>query len=101
MKIYISGQITGKDLGTAKEEFERAAEQIRAAGHEPVNPFDNGLPDEASWSAHMVRDVEMLLMCDGIYRVKHWQGCKDARIETHIANELDMHIIEQPHFPTF
>ena len=41
-----------------------------AQGYDPVNPFKNGLPDEAHWRVHMRADIALLLACDYIYMLK-------------------------------
>ena len=53
MRIYISGKITGTT--DYKEKFEKAAEQIAAKGHIPINPvdIDKVVKDELTWSECM------------------------------------------------
>ena len=46
----------------------------------PVNPFRNGLPDEAHWRAHMRADIALLLACDYIYMLKDWELSKEMCI---------------------
>lgn len=92
MKIYISGQITGQPLEQAKARFAKAAEIIKSAGHEPINPFEHGLADEAAWEKHMVKDIELLFGCDAICKLAGWRNSKGARIEAHIASEMDMKV---------
>jgi len=48
-----------------KEAFSRAEEELKAQGYDPVNPFRNGLPDEAHWRAHMRADIALLLLSKG------------------------------------
>ncbi|MCE6983771.1 DUF4406 domain-containing protein, partial [Pseudomonas frederiksbergensis] len=54
-------------MNERKEAFSRAEEKLMAQGYDPVNPFRNGLPDEAHWRAHMRADIALLLACDYIY----------------------------------
>lgn len=56
-KVYISGAIAHYDMNERKEAFSRAEEKLMAQGYDPVNPFRNGLPDEAHWRAHMRADI--------------------------------------------
>ena len=84
---------------TAK--FRQAEQQIRAFGHEPVNPLDNGVDKEASWNEHFVADVALLLECDAIYLLKDWEASKGARIEATIAEECGLEIIFQPQYAIF
>ena len=96
MKIYLSGPITGLPLEETKAKFAQAAKQVEAFGHEPVNPFDNGLDNSNTWEEHMAVDIAMLLKCEGIYLLKGWKGSKGARIERNIADENGLEIINQP-----
>ena len=72
-KVYISGAIAHYDMDERKEAFSRAEEELKAQGYDPVNPFRNGLPDEAHWRAHMRADIALLLACDYIYMLKDWE----------------------------
>lgn len=82
MKIYISGPITGCDLRSRKEFFEKVAETIRQQGHVPVNPLE-GISDtaeqtEETHKQYMLRDLQMLLRCDAIVLLGGWSrsgGC--------------------------
>lgn len=47
MKWYISGKISGLPTDQVTAKFKQAEQQIRAFGHEPVNPTNNGLGSEA------------------------------------------------------
>lgn len=77
-KVYISGAIAHYDMDERKEAFSRAEEELKAQGYDPVNPFRNGLPDEAHWRAHMRADIALLLACDYIYMLKDWELSKGA-----------------------
>ncbi len=44
-----------------------AKERLESQGYDPVNPFDNGVPDNAHWREHMRADIAMLLKCDAIF----------------------------------
>jgi hypothetical protein len=94
MKVYISGPISGRPLEEAKREFAEAAERLRGLGHEPVNPFDSGLPAEAPWTRHMAADLAMLLDCEGIYMLPLWTRSRGARIEAAVAYELRLEVIQ-------
>lgn len=60
MKIYISGKISDLPTEQVKEKFAKAEAQIRAFGHEPVNPLDNGQPSTATWAQQMTASLAML-----------------------------------------
>lgn len=89
MKLYISGPITGyPDLN--KPAFFAAEKQLRAAGHEVINPTVNGIAEEASWETHMRADIKMLMDCDGVAFLLGSEESRGARLEMHIAKALDM-----------
>lgn len=85
LKIYISGPITGLPYDEVERHFERAKRDLAKADFEPVSPLENGLPPEASWEAHMQRDLEILSTCDGIYLLRGWEKSKGAQIEVNFA----------------
>lgn len=105
MKVYISGPITdpqtGKPAENARELFAQAERQVASFGHEPVNPFNNGLSDDSTYEEHLCRDIFMLLGCDAIYLLKNWNNSMGARIEANIATERGMEILHQPDFTEF
>lgn len=79
VKIYISGPIAHYDLHERKHAFLMAKERLESQGYDPVNPFDNGVPDNAHWREHMRADIAMLLKCDAIFMLPGWElskGCK-------------------------
>ena len=90
MKWYISGKISGLPTDQVTAKFRQAEQQIRAFGHEPVNPIDNGLGSEASWNEHLVADVALLLEFDAIYLLKDWGDSRGSRIEANIAEECGL-----------
>lgn len=86
-RVYISGPISNFDLSKQKRIFALAAICLKQDGYEPVNPFDNGLPDEASYHDHMKADIQMLLSCNYIYLLDGWEHSEGARLEKHIAEK--------------
>lgn len=101
MRVYISGKISGLHANEVEAKFAQAAAQIRAFGHEPVNPINNGLGAEASWNEHLVADVALLLECDAIYLLKDWGDSRGSRIEANIAEECGLQIVHQPEYATY
>lgn len=101
MKWYISGKITDLPTDQVTAKFEQAAQQIRAFGHEPVNPLENGLRMDAPWKDHLVADIVLLLECDAIYLLKDWGDSKGSRIEANIAQEYGLEIIHQPEYAAY
>lgn len=101
MKIYISGKITDSPTEKVVAKFAQAEQQVKAYGHEPVNPLNNGLDMAEHWNKHIVADIALLLECDAIYLLKDWGDSKGARIEANIARECGLDIIHQPEFAAY
>lgn len=93
MKIYISGKISGTDLTETRARFAAVAKAMKRLGYEPVNPLDNGLSEQDTWEAHIVKDIATLLQCKAIYMLQDWQESKGARIEHYIATEIGLSIM--------
>ena len=64
-------------------------------GHEPVNPFNNGVPDDAHWRQHMLADISMLLSCDYIYMLHGWELSKGAKLELDVASSCGIGVLYQ------
>ena len=75
-KVYISGAIAHYNIDERKGAFLDAENRLRAMGFNPVNPFKNGLPDEAHWREHMRADIALLLfsalLCAGIVLLRQF-----------------------------
>ena len=91
-KIYISGPISGLPLETVYNNFTNVEAQLLEQGYEPVNPFNNGLPTNATWEEHMRADLRLLLDCDAIYMLEGWEKSRGARIEYALAVDLKLDI---------
>lgn len=48
-KVYISGAIAHYDLEERMAAFNHAARYLSIKGYEPVNPFENGISQDAHW----------------------------------------------------
>lgn len=91
-KVYISGAIAGHDLVERKAAFKAAERELSEMGFDPVNPFDNGLPDEAHWREHMRADIALLLGCDLIYMLRGWELSKGAKLEHDVATSCGIKV---------
>ena len=58
-----------------------------------VNPFKNGLPDEAHWREHMRADIALLLGCDYIYMLQGWELSKGAKLELDVASSCGIKVL--------
>jgi hypothetical protein len=92
-RVYISGPMTGMPELNAPA-FNAAEQQLAAAGYEPVNPVNNGQPNDAPWHQHMRADIAMLVTCEAIVMLPGWQASRGATLERHIARRLGMLAID-------
>lgn len=96
-KVYISGAIAHYNIDERKGAFLDAENRLRAMGFNPVNPFKNGLPDEAHWREHMRADIRLLLDCEYIYMLKDWELSKGAKLELDVASSCGIKVLfEKP-----
>lgn len=96
VKIYISGPIAHYDLHERKHAFLMAKERLESQGYDPVNPFDNGVPDNAHWREHMRADIAMLLKCDAIFMLPGWELSKGCKLELDVASSCGIAVIIEP-----
>jgi len=94
-KVYISGAIAHYDLEERRNAFLNAERYLNLKGFEPVNPFKNGLPDEAHWREHMKVDIGMLLQCSYIYMLDGWELSKGAKLELDVASSCGIEVLFQ------
>lgn len=92
-KVYISGAIAHHDIEERKRAFEDAARFLDLKGYEPVNPFENGLPEDADWREHMRADMALLLGCDYIYMLSGWEKSKGAKLELDVASSCGIPVM--------
>ena len=96
MRIYISIPMTGHDLATQYTKATEIAEQIKALGHEPVNPFDTPEPPEElsekqRYAYFMGEDIKRLLNCDSIIFCDGWEQSCGCNIEHDVAMRFKAH----------
>jgi len=92
-KIYISGAIAHLDLNERKKAFQKAEEMLKKCGYCPINPFCNGLPENADWREHMKADIGLLLNCESIYMLKGWELSKGCKLELDVATSCGIKVI--------
>ena len=89
MKVYISGAITGQP--NPRLGFDRAAQALRALGHEAINPFELDHSGHAGqWEDFMRVDLAALLTCDAVCTLNGWRLSRGASIECSLAHDLGM-----------
>lgn len=91
-KVYIAGPMTGiAELN--RPAFERAAEHLRAMGHEPVIPGDLH-PTNTPYSKALRNALRAMLECDRYTLLEGWGNSRGARLEYEIANAIGMERID-------
>jgi len=99
MKIYIAGKITGLLKEEYTEKFEKAEQQLRRAGWEPVNPCKLGIPDTATTEQAMPSCIEALNKCKAIYMLSDWRDSLGAILEHSTAKHNCMDVYYQERHP--
>lgn len=94
MKVYISLPITGKDLQGQKSYARHVASFLSEAGFEPVNPFDNGLGEDASYEQHMKADILLMLGCGAVLLCDGWAQSRGCVLESHVAVACGMEVVD-------
>lgn len=92
-KVYISGAIAHYDLDERRAAFDHAARYLSIKGYEPINPFENGISQEAHWKEHMRVDIGLLLTCDYIYMLRGWELSKGAKLELGVASSCGIQVL--------
>lgn len=93
MKVYISGRMTGVPENNAPA-FRAAEKRLKAMGHDPACPLDNGMPETASWEQHMRADIIMLMTCDAVALLPDWEDSKGSRGERAVAELVGIKVLE-------
>lgn len=94
-KIYISGKISGMPKEKARSIFRAAETRVKSTypNARVVNPFNNGLPENAPYEQHIAKDLEMLAECDTIYMLPNWESSNGAKLEHKYATTNGLRVI--------
>jgi hypothetical protein len=103
MKVYIAGPMTGYEEFNFPQFFQ-AERELVALGHTPLNPaWNNGLNleeavenanyDGRSWQDYMRKDLNFLSQADAVVVLEGWKKSKGAKLEVHIARQLDIPVM--------
>lgn len=94
MATYIAGPMSGLPEFNHPAFAAKAAE-LRAAGVDVINPaeFDAEIGLDQPWAVYLRRDLVLLAeRCDAVVLLPGWERSKGARLEHHVATELEMTI---------
>lgn len=92
MKVYISLPITGHDLSERKAVAKIAANALRQAGHEPINPFDSD-QDGMTYGEYLGKDIALIIdQADAVMMLPGWRKSKGCKIEFECACICDKKI---------
>jgi hypothetical protein len=70
--------------------FHEAAKLLREAGHEPVNPAQEGRVEGWGWSDYMRRGLRQMLGCEAVAVLPEWIDSRGASLEVDVARQLGM-----------
>ena len=96
MILYVAGPMTGLPEFNYPA-FNAAATELRAKGHDVLNPADiendNDAGQPQAWDWYMRRAIAMVARADGLAMLPGWENSKGARLEHSIgrALKLDIH----------
>jgi hypothetical protein len=83
-RVYIAGPMTGlPDFNYPA--FNEAAEQLKAAGFEPLNPAAHGLPTNLHRSVYLKAGLRLMLDADKVALLPGYQNSPGAQLELHVA----------------
>lgn len=90
-RVYVAGPMTGfPDFNFPA--FHAATAQLRAKGHDVINPAEINIDTTTPWHECMRNDIAQLVTCDSIYLLPGWSNSKGATLEHHIATCLGMDV---------
>ena len=94
MRIYIAGPMTGMPEHNFPA-FHSAAQRLRRAGWDVVNPAENfsGRTDLPR-ADYMRADVAALVECDAIALLPGWEDSRGAKVEYLLAREMGLKTID-------
>lgn len=101
MKIYIAGKITGLLHEEVAPKFEKAEQELRAAGWEPVNPLKLGIPFDASREEALKVCIPEMKKCKAIYMLHDWRESIGSIIEHGTAKHENMDRFYEEWHPMF
>lgn len=93
MKLYICGPMTGLPELNFPAFFE-AQRKLMDAGYTVLNPADRaGRVAGQPWEWYLRRGILDVCMADGVAHLPGWAESRGAQLETHVASELGMPVL--------
>ncbi len=88
-RLYLAGPMTGlPELNFPT--FHAEAARLRGLGYEVVNPAEINADPTAAWLDCMRRDIQQLVLCDGIALLPGWHDSRGANVERTLAAGLGL-----------
>lgn len=87
VKIYIAGAIT--DNPNYREQFKRAEEYLKSAGHAVINPVKN---EGFTYREYINMGLCELMQCDAIYLLKGYENSTGATLEHDYARTVGLKV---------
>lgn len=93
LRWYLSGPMTGYPEENFPA-FHAVENELRRRGYANIeNPAHKGVIPGWTWEDYLRYDIEKLMKCQGIAMLDRWELSRGARLEHHIAMELDMRVM--------
>jgi hypothetical protein len=88
MKIYIAGPMSGLPEFN-RPAFTAAADKLRAAGVEVINPAEHFGGDQSlPWSVYMREGIAAVLRADCVRVLPGWENSRGAKLEVAVAEAI-------------
>ena len=88
-RLYVAGPMSGLPECNYQA-FNRAAEALREAGYEVVNPVDVG--ERSGYRELLKDDLIAMLSCQGVATLRGWEHSTGARNEVMVAGVVALHV---------
>jgi len=93
-RIYIAGPMTGL-VEHNFPAFHAAADRLRKAGWDAVNPAENfGGRTDLPRETYLRADAALLVGCDAVAMLAGWEDSRGAKLEYLLARELGMPVLD-------
>ena len=93
-RIYLAGPMTGYP-GHNFAAFHQAAERLKEAGWDVINPAENfGGRTDLPRSSYMRADAAALVECHAIALLPGWEGSRGAQVEYLLAREMGLPVYD-------